>query len=201
MRLPIVSPCLEDWGSMIPAGANRRFCARCSQHVHFLSAMTEAEAERLLAAGERVCVRYQATADGTIQFRPALVSAPSRAFAMLAGLGVMLLTGCSEPRVIAIDDEVCVYDGSRGPQRVARGDGDCPPRVEVPNVEPLLWVELEPKPTVPDLAPVPDRELAQKPTPSHPPKPRAGVLATKKGWTRETMGLPVGDEGSPLDGL
>ena len=78
----------------------RRFCDRCSQHVHDLSAMPESEARAVLARaeeGERVCVRYHADARGEIRFRPAdvvptsslsRIAATRRAAAALAGSGI-----------------------------------------------------------------------------------------------------------------
>jgi hypothetical protein len=65
--LPIAAPC-----DGFEPGSGGRFCGRCQQHVHDLSALTERELERLLAAhvGQRICIAYRTTADGSIVVRP-----------------------------------------------------------------------------------------------------------------------------------
>lgn len=156
---------------MTPAGDNRRFCARCSKHVHFLSAMSEAEAELLLAdrraAGERICVRYQSL-DDEILFQAPLTPAPFRAFAMLAGLAAMMLTGCGGP-----ESSLQVEDSAEATR---------------------LWVELEPKPIIPDLEQPTQPEL----TPCDPPKPANAAKKTRRDRPRKTMGIPLEVQGDPL---
>ncbi|MDC0666511.1 hypothetical protein [Nannocystis radixulma] len=70
MRLPIVQPCGEDWEAMRP-GAGGRHCERCRHEVLDLSALTEGQARRLLAArkGQSTCVRARVSADGHALFR------------------------------------------------------------------------------------------------------------------------------------
>lgn len=55
---------------MRPEGA-QRFCDRCDKHVHDLSALTESEAQAVLAKrdGARVCVRYLVDVEGAVVFR------------------------------------------------------------------------------------------------------------------------------------
>lgn len=65
--VPIPEPCGEDWAGMT-GDERRRFCARCDQHVHDLSAMTETEARAVVATPE-VCVRYTVDPDDHIRFR------------------------------------------------------------------------------------------------------------------------------------
>lgn len=65
--VPIPQPCAENWSEM-SGNEQRRFCARCDQHVHDLSAMTEAEA-RVVVEQPEVCVRYTVEADDRIRFR------------------------------------------------------------------------------------------------------------------------------------
>jgi hypothetical protein len=61
----IASPCQSSWDSM--EGTNqKRFCRECSKHVYNISAMTQADAEKLLSSGERVCGRFYRRLDGTI---------------------------------------------------------------------------------------------------------------------------------------
>ena len=69
-RIRVDEPCHEDWGAMRPEGT-KRFCDRCDKHVHDLSALTEAEAQAVLATGDaaRVCVRYLVDVEGAIVFR------------------------------------------------------------------------------------------------------------------------------------
>jgi hypothetical protein len=66
----IASPCTADWERM--AGDDRaRHCAQCNLDVYSLSAMTEHEIGRLIAAtkGQRLCGRFYRRADGTILTR------------------------------------------------------------------------------------------------------------------------------------
>jgi len=65
--LPIPDPCHASWDAM-DGDDRRRFCDACSQHVHDLSAMTEAEASEVLVE-PGVCVRYTVGAGDRIQFR------------------------------------------------------------------------------------------------------------------------------------
>jgi len=62
----VASPCTADWDSMI--GSDRaRFCSQCELNVFNLSAMTRAEAERLIANAEtRLCLRFYRRPDGSI---------------------------------------------------------------------------------------------------------------------------------------
>ena len=67
--LDIASPCPALWSEM--AGDDRsRFCQSCQLTVHNLSAMTNDEAQSLLATandeGSRVCVRFYQREDGTV---------------------------------------------------------------------------------------------------------------------------------------
>lgn len=70
VHLPLRNRCDEDWQAMTPITGGRA-CAACERVVHDLSAMSEREAARFVArhAGQRVCMRYVARADGTIVYR------------------------------------------------------------------------------------------------------------------------------------
>jgi hypothetical protein len=71
--LPIKSPCTQDWDAM-EGSAKQRYCGECDQTVHNLSAMTRAEAQRVLdrrQSGQRLCVRYSTGHDGEIMFQRA----------------------------------------------------------------------------------------------------------------------------------
>jgi hypothetical protein len=65
----VASPCSADWEKMI--GDDRvRHCSQCNLNVYNLSAMTNDEVERLIAAREgRLCVRLYRRQDGTILTR------------------------------------------------------------------------------------------------------------------------------------
>lgn len=62
----VAAPCSAGWDNMI--GDERvRFCGQCQLNVYNLSAMTKADAERLITQAEgRLCVRYYRRTDGTI---------------------------------------------------------------------------------------------------------------------------------------
>ena len=64
-KLRVHEPCSQPWGSM--AGDDRRrFCGRCSLHVHDLSAMREEAVMKLIAGPDpHLCIRYSVRDDGT----------------------------------------------------------------------------------------------------------------------------------------
>jgi hypothetical protein len=64
-KLRVHEPCSQPWGSM--AGDDRRrFCGRCSLHVHDLSAMREEAVMKLIAGPDpQLCIRYSVRDDGT----------------------------------------------------------------------------------------------------------------------------------------
>lgn len=62
----VKEPCTVPWASM-RGDDTVRFCGQCRMHVYDLSAVTRGEAEALLRGrGERLCVRFQKRADGTL---------------------------------------------------------------------------------------------------------------------------------------
>lgn len=68
-QLRIASPCTASWDQMAGDGRSR-FCGQCKLNVYNITAMTQGEAERLIAEKEgRVCVRMYQRADGTILTR------------------------------------------------------------------------------------------------------------------------------------
>src|SRR3954469_22430809 len=50
-QIQIPKPCPVDWDSM-PGDARRRYCGACGRHMHNLSAMPCAEAERFVAESD-----------------------------------------------------------------------------------------------------------------------------------------------------
>ena len=65
LRVKFPRPCSEKWDGMRAEGCNR-FCHRCEQTIHDLSRLTLDEAQALLAAGNKVCVRAKLNADGVV---------------------------------------------------------------------------------------------------------------------------------------
>lgn len=62
----VAEPCTVPWNSM-RGDETVRFCGQCRMNVYDLSAVTRPEAEALLRGrGERLCVRFQRRADGTV---------------------------------------------------------------------------------------------------------------------------------------
>jgi hypothetical protein len=90
-RLPLVSvqrPCPESWDSM-KGSATARKCAECDRYVYNLSAMTRAEAERLLDHhGERLCIIFSRGPDGAVITRD---RPPRFAIHPFAGISVAAL--------------------------------------------------------------------------------------------------------------
>src|SRR5688572_5083696 len=68
-RVEIASPCPAKWDDMV-GDEKSRFCSQCNLNVYNLSAMSEAEAERLIIEKEgNLCARIYRRADGTILTR------------------------------------------------------------------------------------------------------------------------------------
>ena len=78
--LPIARPCGESFAEM-PGDERTRFCAKCNQEVHDLSAGTEEEAGAIFrrAGGKRACVRFARDASGAVRFGLAAAAALSLA--------------------------------------------------------------------------------------------------------------------------
>lgn len=65
-NLRVAAPCPASWAAM-KGDARVRFCALCAKYVYNISAMTRAEAERLIFEKEgKLCVRLHQRADGTV---------------------------------------------------------------------------------------------------------------------------------------
>jgi hypothetical protein len=143
VHLPLLGRCHEDFAAM-PATPGGRGCARCEHVVHDLSAMTEREAARFVTAarGKRVCMRYVARADGTIEYRqePPARLAPALMVAALAActpheplpqifdaVGVEVVEVVAPPRVVVVPETPPVV---AAPAVVEPPDDDinpCPP--------------------------------------------------------------------------
>lgn len=94
--LKIAEPCTEDWESMEGEGF-KRFCDKCSKHVHDLSDLTQAEAKALLAenAGSNICVVYKFNTSGRISFREPQYPRPTRS--QLTGIKKLLAAAAMVP--------------------------------------------------------------------------------------------------------
>jgi len=71
--LSLSRPCPVDLDDQFAKSqAKRQYCGHCRHSVHMLSAMTEREAERFLAASEDqdICISYKLNRDGDVMFRP-----------------------------------------------------------------------------------------------------------------------------------
>src|SRR4051812_40258229 len=96
--LKIENPCPADWNAM--AGDERkRFCQGCQKHVHNLSAMPRAEAERLVCeSAGNLCVRMALNAEGrfvTVGYQGSTRTRPRRGWRFWTGMGLAgaFLTG------------------------------------------------------------------------------------------------------------
>ncbi len=64
--IDIAKPCPADWNAM-RGDEQVRFCKHCSLNVYNLSAMSRADAEKLVGEREgRLCVRFYRRLDGTV---------------------------------------------------------------------------------------------------------------------------------------
>lgn len=98
-RVSVKEPCREDWNAMI-GNAQVRFCSHCAKSVHNLSAMTRAEAERLISlSNARLCVRYVRRTDKNIATAPEVpfIKITRRASKLAATAFTAALTFTSAP--------------------------------------------------------------------------------------------------------
>jgi hypothetical protein len=130
-RVAIKTPCKASWDDM--EGDDRvRFCCACSKNVYDLSAMTEDEAEAVLAFhldDEDACVKLYRRPDGRI-----LTSdCPRGASTRHARRAVMAATAavCAVAAVAAVAGDVHVPRAHRLPRSTAR--------FEVPRPPPGAW--------------------------------------------------------------
>src|SRR5262249_52671919 len=99
IRLDLVDvprPCSESWQSMAGT-ARERACDACNRSVHDFSAMSAAEAERLLReyGGDPLCIRFARGADGHVitADRPDRVSYRDRSIARMSVAALTALLG------------------------------------------------------------------------------------------------------------
>jgi len=124
-QVHIDSPCHESWDAM-EGDAERRFCGVCQKHVHDLSAMRHDDARALLqrTAGEALCVRYTAEADGTLRFRDLVPRGQLTRKLLRTAFAATVLAACTphEPQPRDLGD--ALIEGVGG-HAVATPDGGC----------------------------------------------------------------------------
>lgn len=65
--IDVPAPCSQSWDEM-NGGEKTRFCSSCEKEIYNLSEMTRSEARKLIfQSKEKVCIRLERDADGTIQ--------------------------------------------------------------------------------------------------------------------------------------
>jgi hypothetical protein len=130
VALPVLFACDEDWSAMA-GDQRRRRCTACEHDVINLSALTEREARRTLAAraGGKVCVRYHHDAAGSVLFaRPRRVGPAAALATALAGCTANLQAE-PEPEEPGFLCEPGAADGGEGPA------GQCEPEPPEPDCE------------------------------------------------------------------
>lgn len=99
-----------------------RFCGVCKQNVYNLSAMTEAQAEELLARSEHTCIRYAYRADGTIVTSACAPGSRRAAPVLAAGVaGALAYTGAFAGISAAVDPPATQATAEAAPVQVAMG--------------------------------------------------------------------------------
>src|SRR5262249_36785539 len=99
-QVPVRSACAQRWEDM-QGGPRRRFCEACQHDGVNLSAMTQKEAEELVAraGSERVCVRCESDREGQIVFRAEPREAPPARAGLLAAGAFSALPRAAAPLI------------------------------------------------------------------------------------------------------
>jgi Carboxypeptidase regulatory-like domain len=98
LKLSVTEPCHENWHAM-PGTERERFCEACERVVHNLSAMTERDARKVLAAseGSRICARLCHDSQGDLVFRPEVRRLSGLAAFSLIGIGTQAAAMAQAP--------------------------------------------------------------------------------------------------------
>ncbi len=184
-RLPIASPCTEDWDAM-DGDERRRSCQKCDKEVVNLSELTDREVQRLFQRkrGQDLCVRYAFDDAGNLELRPSPVPPLIPAALLTRGREVMLgaslvasaLTGCNPAGAVgeAAPARTAIREAAEKVAEKVAAKGTC-----TVSMEPVLPMEvrLHAAPCTPPaaaasapLASVPIAE-APPPKPAPPPPP------------------------------
>lgn len=199
-RIHIPSPCTADWEAM-EGSDQKRFCNLCSKHVHDLSAMTKAQAERVLET-PNVCVRFRQDDQGQVLHAPARPQRPRRLPLLALGALLGASPALAAPSV-APDEPIPEAQSEQGwvqwarqqlgallgeteiisQREVTMGEAAPPPPLmgaAMPSPEPLPQPPVEPPPPpvlmgkpLPPIRPIPPPPLPE-PSPEPLPEPRPG---------------------------
>ncbi|RYG74347.1 hypothetical protein EON80_02540 [bacterium] len=180
----IASPCHADWDKM--SGDDKsRFCGSCAKHVYNLSAMTNAEAQRLIQEKEgHLCVQMHRREDGTVITadcpvgispvrRSAGVFRALMATAMAAVLGLFGVRGAQS----APTQKAATHQGRR-----VRG----------------RMVVRQPKPTATPMSPELIKLLQTETGRMEVPRPKPAPASVKRGEMSVTVSTPVAELGEVM---
>jgi len=185
VEIPI--PCQVPWSSM-PGDEQVRHCGQCNQNVYNVSALTRAEAARLLNA--RACLRIYRRPDNTVltsDCRERLRAARKKGLLVFAGVLLVVLWA-----------QICAqFVGLMGLKRLLGGEqlmgapvpvpvpGQVapPPAVEPPPPPPMMG---EPAPMMGAPPPHPERAVKGRIAVRPPPQPR--LMGKPAPTTAEKMG-------------
>lgn len=189
-RLPIASPCTEDWDAM-DGDERRRFCQKCDKEVVNLSELTGREVERLFKRqrGQELCVRYAFDDAGNLELRPSPTLPLIPAALLLRGREVLLgtslaasaLAGCNPAGPAG--DALLAREAIRAAAEKMAEKGAC-----TVSMEPVLPLEV--RLHAPPCAPIPT------PTPAQAP-PRAPIIAARQ--QPEPTPPPATEPALPVD--
>lgn len=92
LRVTFPEPCSEKWEAMTRAGCNR-ICGRCDTTIFDLSEYDVYQAEALLRAGDRICVRARLDAEGAVRLKPHPVGNARRMVLAVGASAAMFMMG------------------------------------------------------------------------------------------------------------
>jgi hypothetical protein len=177
-RLPIASPCTEDWDAM-DGDERRRSCQKCDKEVVNLSELTGREVERLFQRqrGQDLCVRYAFDDAGNLELRPsptvplipAALLVRGREVLLGTSLAVAALDGCNPAGPAG--DALLAREAIRAAAEKMAETGTC-----TVSMEPVLPLEvrlhaapcvvpLTAAPAPPPLTPIAEAQELPKPSP------------------------------------
>lgn len=106
LRVSFPEPCGEDWKDMPARGCNR-FCARCDQTIFDLFNLDIDQAEAMLAADKRVCVRARIDGEGVVKLRRKSTGNRRRMIvAVSASVGMLMAAGPTAAKEKAPQGEI-----------------------------------------------------------------------------------------------
>ena len=155
----------------------KRFCSKCTKHVHNLSEMTADEAEATLAVADgKLCVRFQRDAVGRVRTRSGWIAGLAAAGAMVA----LPMAGCAS-------DGAVPGHGESKPTKIHQLQGT--PPVPSQTLTGEVAVQPEPAKTVMGDIAVPPKDSAAGQT-------MGNVVTKVPVQPQETMGKVVVEKAS-----